>query len=247
MQAFDEEKHNIKNFFRENRIGIYTTLIIHLLVIIILLLYNLPALYKIEIPFILDFSKQEAQEAQMQKQERRENFEKELDKLLAPTSHNNLRNVAVDENEQILHDDRHTNPSEIYDEARQVQERLDAAKAKIQQQQGNDESPEVFAPATGGTEAYKGPSVLSYNLNGRKAMYLPVPVYQCKGGGDVTVFIEVDRQGYVVSTDISIPASSNNRCLHTAAKRAAQTSRFALDSKAPIRQQGYITYRFIAQ
>jgi outer membrane biosynthesis protein TonB len=249
--VFDEEKHSFGKFFRENRVGIYTTVSVHLLAIILLLLYRLQDLGKIEIPFILDFSQQEAKEVQLQKQERRKQFEKELDDILTPTRHHTLRNVAVDETEQVLRDDRHKNPSDIYDEAQRVQERLDASRQALQQQQGGDE---VLRPAgtdaaasESSAETYKGPSVLSYNLDGRKAMRLPIPVYQCRGSGDVTVRIEVDRGGYVVNTTIDTAASTGNACLTEAAKRAAKTSRFATSDKAPARQQGHIVYRFIAQ
>jgi outer membrane biosynthesis protein TonB len=246
--VFDEEKYSFGKFFRENRLGIYTTISVHLLVIILLLLYRLQDLGKMEVPFVLDFSEQEVREAQIQKQERREQFEKELESILTPARHNNLRNAAVDETEQVLRDDRHKNPTAIYDEARRVQERLNASRKALQQQQGGDEalSSESATPSDA-TETYKGPSVLSYNLDGRKAIHLPIPVYQCRGGGDVTVRIEVDRRGYVVDTDINTAASTNNTCLIEAAKRAAKTSRFAASSSAPERQQGHIVYRFIAQ
>jgi outer membrane biosynthesis protein TonB len=246
--VFDEEKHSIGKFFRENRTGLYTTVSLHLLVIIVLLLYRLQDLRKAEVSFVLDFSQQEAHEAQIQKEERREQFEKELDNILAPARHNDLRNAAVDESEQLLRDDRHKNPATIYDEARRVQESLDASRQALQAQQGGDAALQAQPSATPNrAEAYKGPSVLSYNLGGRKAMRLPVPVYQCRGGGDVTVRIEVDRRGYVVGTAVNTAASTGNACLIDAARRAAQTSRFAADSKAPDRQQGHIVYRFIAQ
>jgi hypothetical protein len=249
--VFNEEKHSFRTFLRENRVGIYTTISLHLLVIILLLLYRLQDLGKIEIPFVLDFSQQEAREMQIQKQERRAQFETELNSILTPARHSDLRNAAVDETEQTLRDDRHTNPSAIYDEARRVQASLDASRQALQQQQGGEVETHgrasLQAAATATAETYKGPSVLSYNLGGRKQMHLPVPVYQCPGGGDVTVRIEVDRRGYVVSTAVNTAASTPNSCLIEAARRAAQTSRFAVDSKAPERQSGHIVYRFIAQ
>ena len=244
---FDEEKHSIGKYCRENRIGLYATVSVHLLLLIILLLFRLQDIRKVEVSLLLDFSQQEAQEAQIQKQERREQFEKELDDILAPTRHHNIRNAAVDETEQVLRDDRHKNPSAIYDEARRVQASLDASREALRQQQGGDEATPQAAASGNQAEAYKGPSVLSYNLGGRKAMRLPIPVYQCRGGGDVTVNIEVDRRGYVVKTTINTAASTPNTCLTDAARRAAQTSRFAADGKAPERQQGHIVYRFIAQ
>ncbi|MDR3183860.1 MAG: hypothetical protein LBT49_00425 [Prevotellaceae bacterium] len=246
---FDEEKYGIGRFFRENRAGIYATVSVHLLVIILLLLYRLQDLGKIEIPFVLDFTQQEAQEAQIQKEERRDRFEKELDALLAPAPHPSLRNAAVDESEQLLRDDRHKNPAALYHEAQRVQKSLDASRHALQQQQGGDEA--LSSPAPGkpadAADTYKGPSVLSYRLDGRKEMYLPVPVYRCRGGGDVTVRIEVDRRGYVVNATINAGASTPNACLLEAATRAARTSRFSVSSSAPERQHGHIVYRFIAQ
>jgi hypothetical protein len=248
----DEGKHNFRSLLRENRAGLYTTVSLHLLVINLLLLCRLQDLGKIEVPFVLDFSQQEAREMQMQKQERRAQFETELNSILSPIRHGDLRNAAVDETEQILRDDRHTNPSAIYDEARRVQESLDASRQALQQQQGADVvephgRASLQAATTATAETYKGPSVLSYNLGGRKATHLPIPVYQCPGGGDVTVNIKVDRRGYVVSADVDTGASTPNSCLIEAARRAAQTSRFARDNKAPERQSGHIVYRFIAQ
>lgn len=241
---FDEEKYTIRKFFRENRVGVYTTITIHLIVLIILLVSQISHIKKAEVAFVIDFSKQEKREMEIQKLERKESFEKELDRMLSPRNQE-LRNVAVDKSD--LRDDRHNNPSEIYDEARRVQERLDAARREMEQQQEGEDIPGIISSEQEKSEPYKGPSVLSYDLGGRKAMRLPVPVYQCQGGGDVTVLIEVDRRGYVTSTVIRAQNSTNNNCLHEAAQRAARNSRFAVDSGAPERQKGHIVYRFIAQ
>jgi hypothetical protein len=246
--VFEEEKHSIKSFFRENKAGIYATVSVHLLVLIILLVFQIHNIREIEVPFVIDFTKQEEAEKLTEKQVRRERFEKELDAMLVPARHAHVRNAAVDETEQNLRDDRHSNPSTLYDEAARVQARLDASKAAMQQQQGGDEAVHTGTSA-GGSQAgaYKGPSVLSYNLGGRKAMSLPVPVYKCRAGGDVTLQIEVNRKGYVTAAVINTAKSTSNTCLHEAAKRAAAASRFAVDSKAPEPQSGYIVYRFIAQ
>mgnify|MGYP003312221958 CR=1 FL=1 len=94
---------------------------------------------------------------------------------------------------------------------------------------------------------YKGPSVLSYQLDGRKAIYLPVPVYKCYGGGDVYVQITVNKKGYVTNAQIIESASTPDECLHKYAIEAAKKSRFTAKSKAPDKQIGEIVYRFIAQ
>ena len=94
---------------------------------------------------------------------------------------------------------------------------------------------------------YTGPAVLEYSLEGRKAMSLPIPVYKCLGGGDVTVAIQVDRKGYVKKMAILQDFSSQDRCLQEFALRAARQSRFTASEEAPPLQPGEIVYRFIPQ
>ena len=78
-------------------------------------------------------------------------------------------------------------------------------------------------------------------------MHLPIPVYKCMGGGDVTVAIQVDPKGYVVHAAIVTDFSSQDHCLQEFAVRAALQSRFTAQSNAPSKQSGEIVYRFIPQ
>ena len=94
---------------------------------------------------------------------------------------------------------------------------------------------------------YKGPSVLSYNLDGRKASRLPIPAYRCMGSGTVTVIIGVDNAGNVVRAQVQEDRSSDNACLRDFAIRAARMSKFTASPTAPARQGGSIIYEFIAQ
>ena len=94
---------------------------------------------------------------------------------------------------------------------------------------------------------YSGPSVLSYNLEGRKASHLKIPAYRCYGEGDVTVIITVDPQGNVVAAKVMDTISSGDQCLRNFAVRAARLSKFNASPSAPARQNGEILYRFIAQ
>jgi TonB family protein len=96
-------------------------------------------------------------------------------------------------------------------------------------------------------ETYVGPSVLSYRLDGRKGMSLPIPAYKCVGGGDVTVAIIVNKKGYVTAVKVVENVSSADGCLQDYAMKAAKRSRFTASSTAPERQAGEIVYRFIAQ
>lgn len=235
---------------KETRVGIYLTVILHLLVLIGFLLYQINSLVQKESTFVLDFTKQEEREEKAEKEKRREELSAELEDLIAGIQQQS-RNVAVDisERERHLKDDRNRNPEQVYDEAKSLQERLDAARKAVREQQGEEEmvpADKIDQKKTQ-TEAYTGPSVLEYRLDGRKAMHLPIPAYKCLGGGDVTVAIEVDRKGMVVEALIVADFSSMDHCLQEFAIRAARQSRFTSSTNAPPRQSGEIVYRFIPQ
>lgn len=95
---------------------------------------------------------------------------------------------------------------------------------------------------------YQGPSRVYYRLENRFHLDLPVPVYKCKGAGKVTVSIEVDRYGTVSSAKIDASeSSSNDPCLLETAINSAMESRFNTDLNAAAKQQGTITFHFVAQ
>jgi len=223
----------------------------HLIIVAILMLSKISAIVQQEARILIDFSVEEQIEIIEKLEQVRLAAQEQLDELLAgtPSVRQEIRNVAVNASE--LRDDRNTDARELYSEAQRVQDRLDAARNAMQNQGENSEQSNEAAlfQAGGGenAEAYRGPSVISYDLGGRRATRLPVPVYQCSGGGDVMVLIEVNRRGVVTSANIQTANSENNSCLHEAARRAALSSRFAVDSKAPEPQKGNIVYRFIAQ
>ncbi|MFA5226863.1 MAG: hypothetical protein WC396_04490, partial [Bacteroidales bacterium] len=214
------------------------------------LFYQINSLVQKESTFVLDFTKQEEREEKAEKEKRREELSAELEDLIAGIQQQS-RNVAVDisERERHLKDDRNRNPEQVYDEAKSLQEKLDAARKAVREQQGEEEmvpADKIDQKKTQ-TEAYTGPSVLEYRLDGRKAMNLPIPAYKCLGGGDVTVAIEVDRKGMVVEALIVADFSSMDHCLQEFAIRAARQSRFTSSTNAPPRQSGEIVYRFIPQ
>lgn len=237
----------------DDRAGLYLTLIVHLLLIIVLLSWSIHTQLARDTSFLIDFSEQEAQEAmearaQMQESVSEE-LEAELEALLNASrsqSTQSIRNVAVDASEP-LRDDRHDHPEDIYREARELQERLDQSRREMEQAADDPDNVAIYEEEDSPAEAYRGPSVISYTLDGRKAMSLPVPAYKCMGGGDVSVSVVVNRKGYVVDARIIESVSSTDQCLREYALRAASGSRFTASSGAPERQVGEIVYRFIAQ
>ena len=94
---------------------------------------------------------------------------------------------------------------------------------------------------------YAGPTRVKYNLAGRIARNLVIPIYKCEGSGMVIVNIVVNRNGFVTEASIDTDRSDASTCMHETALRAARISRFDIDLNAPEKQKGTITYFFVAQ
>lgn len=236
---------------REDKAGVYLTVIFHLVLVIILLSWSIHVQLTKDTSFLIDFSAQEEQEQKAAKEKMKESVSAELDELLSQAgrqNRSNIRNVAVDASEP-LKDDRYEHPEDIYKDARELQERLNRSRKEVED--AADSKDNVSVSKKGGDKSskgkYNGPSIISYSLDGRKAMSLPVPAYKCLGGGDVSVSIIVNRKGYVIGTKIIESVSSPDQCLRDYALRAAARSRFTASQNAPERQAGEIVYRFIAQ
>ena len=235
---------------KENRAGLYLTIIFHLVVVIVLLVYQIDSRIKAESSFVLDFTKQEEIEKEQKLQEMKTEVSKRLDDLIAAAraNHKDIKNLAVDASSQ-LKDDRNTDADQLYKDAERLANELKAGQSAIQEDAREEtvELPSKKKEDNSKTKEYKGPSVISYNLDGRKASHLSIPAYRCYGSGDVTVIITVDPSGKVVGAQVMDEISSGDQCLRSFAVRAARLSRFSVSKDAPSRQRGEIVYRFIAQ
>ncbi len=244
-----KELRSILKIDTDDKAGLYLTLIFHLVIIIILLAYSIHKQLKTETSFVLDFTGQEELEKRLAQEELTASVSEELDALIkaAQKQASNPRNVAVDVNAP-LKDSRNSNGSDVYDDARRLQEKLDQSRRDAERMSDSDDNIDMGgASQTTETESYVGPSVISYSVDGRKAMSLPVPAYKCLGAGDVTVTIVVNRRGYVIAEKIMESVSSTDECLREYALKAASRSRFNSSKDAPERQGGQIVYRFISQ
>ena len=240
----------MSNFLKDkdNRAGLYITVIFHLTVIIVLLLYQIDSTLRREESFVLDFSKQEEIERREKEEIFKEDISRKLDELIAAARSSGapIRNIAVDASRAQLKDDRGTDAEQLYKDAERLAKDLksgqkDAIEEKpveLQHQQKKDKTEQ---------KEYTGPSVVSYTLDGRKASHLKIPAYRCNGGGDVTVIITVNNAGQVVNAKVMDSISSGDACLRNFAVRAARLSRFSASQNAPASQTGEIVYRFIAQ
>ncbi len=236
---------------RENRAGLYFTVIFHLTVIIVLLIYQIGNTMRREESFVLDFSKQEEIERREKEIEMQQNLNERLEEMIAAARQNSapIRNIAVDAGGQ-LKDDRGTDADQLYRDAEKLARDLKNGQKDGIEEDAREETVEMQhqnKPDQSNQKAYSGPSVVSYTLDGRKASHLKIPAYRCYGAGDVTVIITVNPQGTVVAAKVMEEVSSADPCLCNFAVRAARLSKFSASPTAPARQTGEILYRFIAQ
>ncbi len=234
---------------QEDKAGLYTTVIIHLAVLIVLLATSLGFSIQRENSFVLDFSKLEELErlqAEVERLRQEAEFQQAISQRLEAElgAAGGYRNIAVDR--ASLKDDRGTDAEQLYKDAERLARELkggfeapdDGFTANVPSKDDGNKKEE---------KKYSGPSVVSYFLEGRKASKLSIPAYRCMGAGQVTVLISVDNSGTVVAAKVDESVSSTDGCLRSFAVRAARLSRFSADPKAPAKQQGNIIYQFIAQ
>lgn len=231
---------------KDDRAGLYITVIVHLVVLIILMAVQLGAVIKKENSFVLDFTKAEQIEKLEKELALKQAINERLNEMLAG-GYEPVRNVVVDRS--ALKDDRHS-----AEDAEQLYKDVEKLKEDLQKMPEVPADNEIVAETTPRKKEepkkeakYSGPSVLTYELEGRKASRLPIPAYRCIGAGEVKVNITVDKQGTVVGAKVDDGSSSSDGCLKSFAIRAARMSKFSMSTTAPDRQQGYIIYQFVAQ
>ena len=229
----------MRRLSQEDKAGIYTTVIVHLVVVIVLLIAGLDWTIRKENSFVLDFSALEEKERLQEEIERlqeeaafKESIAERLQQQLdaAPP----VRGIAVDRG--ALRDDRGTDAEQLYRDAQRLQV-VEPAPVIPDKKEEQKQSEAV----------YSGPSVVSYYLEGRKASHLPIPAYRCMGAGQVTVLITVDPGGTVIGAKVDESVSSSDGCLRSFAIRAARLSKFSAKADAPAKQIGNIVYEFVAQ
>lgn len=237
---------------KEDKVGLYVTLIVHLSVIIILLLAQIGATLQKESSFVLDFTKQEEIERQQKEAEQmleqiqraqmlKESLEQKIDRQLGELQ--TVKNIAT--NKGALKDDRNTDIDKLMADAKRLEKELRDHKISAPDIEDDEPVSDGSDTKKGQEQAYSGASVLSWHLDGRKAVRLPKPAYKCYGAGEVTVIITVDNAGKVIAT--AVQGSPGDKCQINAAIAAAKASRFSAKPDGPGEQHGDITYLFIAQ
>ena len=240
----------MKRISTDTLAGILITVSIHLAVIIVLLLSVLePKLNKERMSIELDFSEQEKLEKLESELARQKALNEKLDRMLKEEgidspSQSEIKNLRVDAS---LKDAKGIDAEQLYKDAERIQREYEQNMSRKEEDYADISTPNEKQTEEEPEESYIGPSVLSYQLDGRKGSYLPIPAYKCIGAGEVTVIVTVNPNGDVVGAKIQDDISSEDKCLREYALKAASLSRFSKKSDAPARQLGNIVYQFIAQ
>jgi hypothetical protein len=240
--------HNIN----ENLIGILATIIFHLILVMVFLVFKIASVRNLMDTIItIDFEETELQELPIEPVKEKDiEFDQYVADYFASERSNIPVNVAARLDEQISTDrfvDELTEEMNLNrsDEMIRSEERL----RELQEMESDDN---IIAETNTSDEkepiVFKGKTNIYYSLENRYHIRLPVPVYKCEGFGIVEVQIFVDQKGFVVNAQVpNLGESMNEICLAEAAKTAAMATKFNSNFDAPLRQQGTITYHFQSQ
>ena len=247
---FDNRREDMGSWTYDHRIGLCVTLIAYLALMIVFVSSKIvigerphqQGMY-IELQSLAEL---EAERARLEQEVRERQAAEEFD-------WRSVRNTVSNENElnEQLKDDRGTNTAALNDAAAAAEERMRANREAYEQGLAEEEAIRRGRTADEASGEHrdrkvKGRVTVSFSLTNpvRQSVDLSVPAYRCEGGGEVVVAIVVNRAGEVVSARV---AEGGDDCMREAALHAARVSSFNIDSSAPARQQGTITYTFIPQ
>ena len=147
-------------FSKEDRAGLYITVIFHLAVLIILLATQLGFSLAKENSFVLDFTKQEQVEKAKKEEVFKEDITERIERMLAAAGSIPIRNVTVDRG--ALKDDRGTNAEELYRDAERLQQELNnGAPLPKDELVYEYKKQDTGGPKQSSEASYSGPSVVS--------------------------------------------------------------------------------------
>jgi hypothetical protein len=154
-----------------------------------------------------------------------------------------------------LKDDRNTNTAALNESIKSVAADMEANRAAYEKGVGEAESILNDRPKTddgsksqkkGEDSKYKGGVTVRFEFRNptRTKRHLVVPAYTSDTGGQVEVWVTLNNGGEVVAARIK---SGGNEIMREEALKAARQSLFNIDSSAPERHEGIITYTFLPQ
>lgn len=241
---------NIKELYRKNVYGVMGTLIFHILLITGFWIAELNFNIKTEkeeailLDFILPPEKVESPEPE--KTQANNTGSDQTNRYDQNMGSNRAVNDAMKKDKFFDASYKHD-----IDEAKKMVDDVNKQLSKKAPQIKKFEMPEATTegqdPDSIKNTIYSGKSNIHYFLENRFHVRLPIPVFLAKGGGLITVDIQVDRTGKVIKAEARPSNNINDPMLPIYATQAAEGTMFNSDSKAQPVQRGTITYRFVAQ
>lgn len=252
---------DIIRFFSKHIYGIAGTIVVHLLLLEIFMIWNLPDYSKDEyVVLSLDFEEiQHIDESQIPREflvaaEQRSNVARienapqeihrgsynrfdELNEKQKSEIDEEIEEKLQNLEDQVIQEQRESGFGYTQDEAHALlNSHRDRDLEKLPDKK--PQAPSVF----------DGASNISYRLYNRYDVWLKVPVYLCQFGGTVTVNIAVAPSGKVISSKIDRESTNTaDPCLLEAALSAANQTQFNDSPGSDRLQKGSITYIFIPQ
>ena len=239
-------------------VGILGTVIVHLIAAIIFMSFRIHTIRQIREEFTVELEA-------VQKPD----DEKQLIELPATSLENILqgneellniaRNLAnrpeekidpadyIDKVKEELIESGKLGPDNYIDEQKRMQE-MEGDEQLSFENSNKEKDTEKDKNANEMAANYQGPTRIYYDLAGRNHLYLPIPIYKCRGSGKVVLKIEVNQKGIVEDASIiEAVSTTTDPCLVETALSTAKLSRFNPDISAPRTQTGTLTYHFVAQ
>ncbi len=254
---FDEEKLDLGEWVYQHRVALCISIIIYLVAAIIFVAAKISLITNNSTNVIaIDLNMQQLEELERQRDELKKSVEELQQQKTQDWAkvQNRVSNANSTERSEVR-DDRNTDVDQLLKDAAEFQERMAANKSAYES--GVAEAKAIKERAKENTEDkqdkserkdtnIKGNVTVTYSFDKpvRHSQRLTVPAYQCEGGGEVVVQVTINTNGDVISAKIGYGGDS---CMQNSAIQAAKASKFSVNSSAPSRQTGVITYLFIPQ
>ena len=238
----------------DHRVGVSVTLIVYLVLAISLV--GSKIVIRSRVPnnmFLVDLQSIE----ELQKEQQRLEQEVKMRQMMS-SQYEQVLNRVSNENARQAEQEPQTLRGEVAEQVaaanKAIEDRMRANMSLYEQ--GEQEIADMWASKNKDKTQSKntdskvsGMVTVEYSLTNplRHSVYLEVPAYRCERGGVVKVDIVVNRNGDVVSASVNKAASDSDNCMQETAVSAARRSRFDINTAAPERHFGTITYRFVPQ
>ena len=239
---------HVRELYRKNVYGIMGALIFHILLVVAFWIaeQDLSAVPKAEEAILLDFTAPD-KEPEPTQEEKKENLDNSAD---ANQRSSSVSNRAVNDaapRDKFFDKSYQQDIEEAKKLVADVNNQLSKKASAIKKIRMPEITTEGQSRDSIKNVVYSGKSNIHYFLKDRFHVRLPIPVNLAKGGGQVVVDIQVDRDGRVVKAQARSAANLHDPMLPQYALEAAERTVFNADAKAPAIQKGTITYNFVAQ